>query len=149
MEKVANKYYLQSQKWAKAAKITKAAGQVVGIALMAASSVMAGYNAFKYSQDDEIELAVFSSIESAAWGLSALATFGSLFIKGAVFLPFVGKVLAIIGLVFMLFATFWPREPEPTPQQLFVRDHCVPLIEALEEPPEDWLGLPPPEPTDE
>ena len=69
----------------------------------------------------------------------------------AEFLSFAGP-LAIIGVVLALIQflldIFLPREPEPSPAEIFYRDHLKPFLQTIAEPPEDYNPegkVPPPD----
>lgn len=112
---------------------------------MAAAIVVTGFQIsddFKTNQPlpvkaldilQEVANGVAFTIESAA-GIAALA--GA---EVAAAVPIVGVVVAVIGIGIAIALLFIQRNPPPTPQEDFVNQQCIPFLNTLEMPSQDWL----------
>ncbi len=56
----------------------------------------------------------------------------------ASFIPVVGIVIAIVGIIFAFVLEFIHRKPEPTAAEVFVQDKIVPFLRGLSTPPLAW-----------
>ncbi|HSO69217.1 MAG TPA: hypothetical protein VLQ67_06215 [Arachnia sp.] len=63
-------------------------------------------------------------IMAANFGVAIFAVVG--LFSAASFIPVVGAIFAIIGIVAALIAMFWPPDPKPNPIEVFMKDHLVP-----------------------
>lgn len=132
-------------KWSKIAFIGDAAAKSINVVAMAAAIVVTGFQIsddFKTNQPlpvkaldilQEVANGVAFTIESAA-GIAALA--GA---EVAAAVPIVGVVVAVIGIGIAIALLFIQRNPPPTPQEDFVNQQCIPFLNTLEMPSQDWL----------
>lgn len=134
-----------ASKWAKVARITGPIAEGLTIFALGAACVLTALdvvNDFETGQSTLIK--VLDIVETIATGIAFLAEVGA-GITGLVceavcsVIPIIGVVATIIGVVIAIVTMFIHKDPPPTPEEEYVRDNCIPFLDKLLKPSQEWL----------
>ncbi|HRI79087.1 MAG TPA: hypothetical protein PLR06_06070 [Cyclobacteriaceae bacterium] len=131
--------------WQKIANIADVAAKGLGLLVMAGACVATGFQiADDFKTDQPWDIKVLDILEEVSNGVCFLISAGATIagiagVEVASFIPIVGIVVAVVGIIIALVLTFIHRKPPPTPEEIFVQQHCVPFVNGLDSPPQSWL----------
>jgi hypothetical protein len=122
---------LEGSMWAKTFdKTVGRACEVIGAAAAVAFALISEYQFLQdLASGAPLRTEVLDGIIMAAnFGVAIFAVVG--LFSTASFIPVVGAIFAIIGIVAALIEMFWPPDPKPNPIEVFMKDQLVPAAEG-------------------
>ncbi len=132
-------------RWTEIADVSGGFAAALGALAMAGACVATGFQiANDFATDQPVAIKALDIVSEVSNGVAFLATagLGIAALAGAEVascIPIVGAVAAVIGIVIAFALIFIHRKPPPTPEETFVKDHCIPFLRSLAAPPEEWI----------
>lgn len=133
-----------ASKWAKAARITGPIAEGLTILALGAACVLTAIDVVNDFKTGELTKTVLDLVQTIATGVAFLAEVGA-GIAGLVseavcsVIPIIGVVATVIGVVLAIVSMFIHKDPPPTPEEEYVRKNCIPFLDKLMKPTQDWL----------
>ena len=127
-------------RWTAIARVAGAFAKGMAIIGMAAACVGAGFQiANDFATGQPVVVQVFDILSEVANGVALAAEIAGLAFQTLDFIPVVGVVAAVVGILISFILSFIHRTPPPTPQETFVDEHCKPFLDGLAMPPQAWI----------
>lgn len=131
-------------RWANISRVSEVVAAGMSILAVGAACVAGGFqiaNDFATGQPASIiVMDILGEISNGvAFIAAAIEGVATLLEATLSVIPVVGIVAALVGVLLSFIAMFIHRKQPPTPQETFVDEHCVPFINGLALPPQEWL----------
>jgi hypothetical protein len=133
-------------RWISVSKVAEGFAKGMAILAMGAACVTTGFEIaadFASGQPASIKALDIISIVANGIGFLVEAGAGIFALAGGTVcsaIPVIGVICAVVGIIVSIVLMFIHREPPPTPEESFVKDHCGNFITGLSLPPAEWLA---------
>ncbi|WP_127534454.1 hypothetical protein [Paenibacillus kobensis] len=132
--------------WSTVSKVASVFARGMTILALGAACVCTGFQiASDFSQGQPVAVKVLDILEIVATGIAflveaglGLAAMAGVTVCSAI--PVIGVVAAVVGIAIAIVSLFVHRNPPPTPEENFVKEHSVPFINGIANPTAAWLA---------